>query len=244
MSSTPHLAVVSDNEPEEPGKLVGDGVAISIHTKQAKKLIGGRAGNSEARDAKLTYGQVGLISFAKSIRLIQERSRMADPDPYSLYCLYLVEQKMSEAKVRLDKIQAEMEDIQKSIPRGVTVKSVISGEPIDISLQFKSPFAYQMAYLIAGYDSLVLVAETLKRTGLITNKLFEGKFTFNAATPIRAALKIPAKFKDNGIRMSLFSTNNAYRKETQLTYGDIPDEILSGYILPEIERQKIRRNDI
>lgn len=131
----------------------------TLHTHLAVNMFRGRKGDR----AKNQRPIVGLSLFGRSCGLIWSAAR--NDDPYADQCLLRIETVYNTEKALLDKREAVLNNMLQGID-GLEVFQFVSAKPMEIPINFHSPWAFRGLQLLLQYDRIVRLAMTASHVGL------------------------------------------------------------------------------
>jgi len=204
-------------EDERPGVLRGT-VTLTLHTRQAERLVKGRAGTAE------TPAIVGLVSFANLLRPIWEGAR-AD-DPYADWWLLKVEDALARSERRLLEASRSADALlEASGP--LTVSGVASLRPARIAVRFGNPYAFKGARLLGAYDDLACRLLTARYLALMTADRAD-ELLASGGRDVRRAFLSPTGYRSTGVTRKDFLEGTEKAREAQAEMGELPPEVLAG----------------
>lgn len=212
-----------------PGALRSQ-VWLTLQTRQALQLVRGR----NARRGKPAIA--GLIHFAERLRLIWQAAR--DDDPWADWWLVRIHES-TEACVRyFEDREAQMQALlSRCAAMDVTVAG--SERPSRVSLQFANPYAYRAARLLARFDTLVCMALTARRVGLLDSESSD-QVIRSCGHRLRSAFTAVHEYRFTGASRESLSLGDAKSDEALAAMGEVPEEILSGEQRAPIVPRKTR----
>jgi integrating conjugative element protein (TIGR03761 family) len=191
---------------------------LTLHTRQAQRLVKGRAGDAEKPAI------IGLIGFAGLLRPIWLGAR-AD-DPYADWWMLRVHQALEQAREGLSQASAALDERLQGTG-AIAVSPSASLRPVRVPLQFGNPYAYRGALLLADYDALVCRALTSEHVGLVTRDEAERALHLGGRW-VRRALQSPLGYRLTGVTRADLAQGTAKAQQAHEAMGEVPDEVLSG----------------
>ena len=110
---------------------------------------------------------IGLTRFGAILSQLQV-CVYAD-DPYADWWLVKVEEALARSAQEVKVLRHWVEDQLKSTP-AIEVKLAASLQPVRVPLQFRNPFAYSAARILADVDTLVRAVLTARHIGLMDRR--------------------------------------------------------------------------
>ncbi|MDE0251027.1 MAG: TIGR03761 family integrating conjugative element protein [Gammaproteobacteria bacterium] len=212
-----------------PGALRGP-VWLTLQTRQALQLVRGR---NATRDKPAI---LGLVQFAERLRLIWQAAR--DDDPWADWWLVKVHESI-EAGVRY--FQARKTELEALLTRDPAMDITVAGSerPSRISLQFANPYAYRGARLLGQYDTLVCMALTAHRVGLLDSGGSD-QVIRSGAHKLRSTFTGVYEYRFTGANRELFVHGDARCDVARKAMGEVPNEIVDGELRAPITPRKLR----
>lgn len=193
--------------------------SVMIQTFDAKRIVVGRR---RSLDGKAHI--VGLIDFGSRVRKVWDAA--VKDDPYADWYLLRIEQAIHSARSRIGKELALMREHLARVPKGVAI-STVTAKGIRIPLTFASPYGYMAAYLVADYDTLVRLARTALRHGLIGSG--EGRLVISrGAKWIRSAFTLVTQWHHLDITRRDVVQGSQRAQMAQAIMGVLPDAVMEG----------------
>lgn len=212
---------------ERPGRLTTNG-DITLHTRQAHKLFYGRRGEPQ----KKIFPVIGLVRFATNVGAIWTASE--GDDPYADLALLEIEQEFDDAEKVLAQYAKSMDDMLENDVDGINVSVMQSAKPVNLDIQFYSPWSYRGARLLAKYDKLVLKCLTAKHVGLMFDEDWE-RIVVRSGTRIRAMFQRSQLWRVTGVTRDDIAANNQVAQRAEEVYAKylqqmlvMPDDVLRG----------------
>ncbi len=201
----------------QPGRLRGS-YAIILHTRQAQRLFRGR------RKTDDKPGIIGLTAFSAIMTRIWEAAGL--DDPYADWFLLQAEQAIEEARKGVHARQQEVDRVLQSRER-VKIEVASSLEPVEMPLNFPTPYGYMGAYLIEDFDQLVLSLLTAVHVALMPRDMAMAGLSHTSKI-IRRAFLTPAHYKLLGITRKDITMTTQRGAQAIDQMGELPAEVLEG----------------
>ncbi len=204
-------------QPSQPGRLRGS-YSITLHTRQAQRLFRGR------RKTDDKPGIIGLTAFSAIMTRIWEAAGL--DDPYADWFLLQVEQAIEDTRKL---VHTRQQDVDKHLSSRERVKIEVASslEPVELPLNFPTPYGYMGAYLIEDFDQLVLSLLTAVHVALMPRDTAMATLS-NTSRAIRRAFLTPAHHKLLGITRKDIVMTTQRGAQAIAAMGDLPPEILEG----------------
>lgn len=204
-----------------PGVLRSDAY-LTVQTKQAQRLIEGRRADDHAAAI------IGLTRFAALLRPVWNGART--DDPYADWWLVRVEDAIAESEQELIELKAHVE---KALARrdGITIRVAESIEPLQVPLNFATPYSFRGAYLLALYDEVVRVILTARHVAYLDRDRSE-QLLDDAGRHVRRAYLSSAGYRFLGINRQDIALMTARAKEASDEMGTLPQEIIDRTLRP------------
>ena len=203
--------------PVMPGSLRSE-VTLTLETRQAQRLVSGRARRAD-RPAI-----IGLIGFAGLVQAIWQAAK-AD-DPYADWWLIQIDEALTAVETVLLIAQRDVDAQLQAIP-ALRVIAGASTQPVQTALQFSNPVSYRAAGLVARYDRLVCGLLTAQHTGCVgapeTHRCLAA-----AGRQMRRALLSPVGYRSLGITRESVRQQTPDAQVAQARMGVLPEVVLSG----------------
>lgn len=146
------------------------GATATLHTHLAVNMFRGRRGDRAKNQREI----VGMSLFGRSCGLIWSAAR--NDDPYADQCILEIERVFNEEKVLLDRREQQLNDMLEGMD-GLDVVIQSSSRPVEIPINFHSPWAYRGLQLLLQYDRIVRLGMTTHHVGLIDDKEWDDVVT-------------------------------------------------------------------
>ena len=201
---------------DQPGALRG-GVTLTLQTRQAHRLVKGRAATAE------TPAIIGLLGFASLLRPIWHGAR-AD-DPYADWWLIKVHQTLELAHQGLDTACERLTQRTRDND-AIAVDGAMSTKPIRVALQFSNPYAFRGARVVARYDDLARMALTARHVGLMTGRDAE-ELLHHGGRLARRAFLGPVGYRLTGVTRADVTWQNETALRAREAMGEVPADVQS-----------------
>ena len=202
---------------ERPGVLRG-GATLTLQTRQAQRLVKGRATSAEKSAI------VGLIGFANRVRTLWHGAR-AD-DPYADWWLLQVHDALDQAERALVSLEQSVTSRFEALG-AIDVALPASIKPARIVLNFSNPYAFRAAGLIGRFDALACKVLGARHVGLLGRDEAE-KTLHQGGRRVRRALQSPLGYRLIGVTRDDVGQGTTKAMQARDAMGEIPDEVLSG----------------
>lgn len=217
-----------------PGPLRSKAV-LTLHTRKALTLFQGHQQKGD-KDGSKYYTINNLKKFALKMNVIWFAAQ--NNDPFADWHLYLIEQKLEEAKALMSAEIIKLEGILDCFGL-LETQLAYSNDPVEIQLSFANPFSYRAALLIGQYDKLACMDLTAYHTGLIDKE--DRNAAINVmAKRIRKLLLMASKWKPSGVTRDTYDPATADTRKAEAAMGALPkaflDKSLRARISPDIRK--------
>jgi integrating conjugative element protein (TIGR03761 family) len=202
---------------ERPGVLRG-GATLTLQTRQALRLVTGRAYSAQKPAI------IGLFAFANLLRPIWHGAR-AD-DPYADWWMLKVHDALESARLQLDAAQQEVVAYLQTL-EAIEVALPTSLQPVRVELNFSNPYAFRGARLVSAYDGLVRATLSARHVGLVTSDEAE-RVLREGGRPIRRAFLSPLGYRSTGVTRQDLEEGTAKAGQAQDVMGEVPHEVYTG----------------
>jgi integrating conjugative element protein (TIGR03761 family) len=192
---------------------------LTIHTRQAQRLIEGRA---EANRPPI----LGLLSFGKRMRSVWLSA--SHDDPYADWFLLRIETEIEQTRKLLEAQVKVLTDLLAGIA-GVQIDVAVSMEPIEVELSFANPFGYIGAFLVADYDELCRRVFTARHFGLI-DRVYADKLLHNCGNALRRTFQYSAGWRFTGVTRDDMRHGTETSKQAIEFMGELPEPQLNASV--------------
>lgn len=200
---------------------------LTIHSKEAKKLIKGREIEKNSESGK-AFSINGLELYSRRLNSIWYRIK--NDDPYAEMVLMEVERRIERAKKKIKSATEDAELILKKTPPGISIGLSSSIKPIKFSLNDSKYYTIHTklaAVLIAEFDFLVRKLKSCIESGQLTKSQYKrdiGKLT----TAIRGVLIAPSIYMNMNISRKDILEPTENGKTAIERFGLVPFAILNN----------------
>ena len=241
----------------DPGPLVGAS-KIVLHTRQGRNLVMGRPPEMEDSNShKVKFHHIkGVFDFARQVRQVVQSASM--DDPYADWTLVRLEAAFKETEAWIRHTRQEVE-AKLSAFRGVDILVAQSVTPIEVTVQFRTPYSYLPLYAISDADQLFLAILTAAHTARLSRDQKE-RLMRDVSAKVRSLLYAPDVWRWGGAlvtrtllqQIDQESLHPKIRKamaDAKQRMGELPQAILDrslrGEFAPEIRtKPKFAREDL
>ncbi|MGH8656677.1 MAG: PFL_4669 family integrating conjugative element protein [Gammaproteobacteria bacterium] len=200
-----------------PGALRSE-VWLTLQTRHAQQVFSGRRPSAEK------HYIIGLTRFGAILSQIQI-CVYAD-DPYADWWLVKVEEALQQASHEVTVLRQAMEQRLQNTP-GIEVKIAESLNPVRVPLQFRNPFAYAAARILADFDLLVRGVLTARHIGLMDRREAERCIVLGGRA-LRRAMGAALGYKYEGVKRHDVYEGNAKAQQAEARMGVLPPDVLDG----------------
>ncbi len=202
---------------DTPGALRSE-VWLNLQTRHAQQVFMGRKASAEKPYI------VGLTRFGAILSQLQV-CVLAD-DPYADWWLLKVEEALEQAAEEIKALRERVEERLRQTP-GMEVKIAETLQAVRVPLQFRNPYAYSAARVLADFDTLVRGVLTARHIGLMDRREAE-RCMLMGARALRRAMGTALGYKYEGVKREDLHEGNAKAQKARERMGDVPPEILDG----------------
>ena len=202
---------------DTPGALRSE-VWLTLQTRHAQRLFTGRRATPEKPYI------IGLTRFGAILSQLQV-CVYAD-DPYADWWLIKVEEALQRSAEEVQALRQAVEEQLRSMP-AIEVKLATSLEPIRVPLQFRNPFAYSAARILADVDTLVRAVLTARHIGLMDRREAERCLVLGTRA-LRRAMGTALGYKYEGVKRQDIREGNVKMQRARERMGEVPAEVLDG----------------
>ncbi len=200
-----------------PGALRSE-VWLMLQTRHAQQVFSGRRPSAEK------HYIIGLTRVGALLSQIQV-CVYAD-DPYADWWLIKVEEALQRAADEVTVLRQAVEQRLTDTP-GMEVKIAESLNPVRVPLQFRNPFAYAAARILADFDVLVRGVLTARHIGLMDRREAERCIVLGGRA-LRRAMGTALGYKYEGVKRDDVYEGNAKAQQAEERMGVLPPEVLEG----------------
>ena len=189
-----------------------------LQTRHAQQAFTGRKATPEKPYI------IGLTRFG--VILSQLQVCVYADDPYADWWLIKVEEALQRSAEEVQALRQAVEGQLRSTP-AIEVKIVESLQPVRVPLQFRNPFAYSAARILADFDTLVRTILTARHVGLMDRRGGE-RCILLGARALRRAMGTALGYKYEGVKRQDIRENNAKAEKARERMGEVPAEVVDG----------------
>ncbi len=202
---------------DTPGALRSE-VWLTLQTRHAQRLFMGRRATPEKPYI------LGLTRFGAILSQLQVC--VDADDPYADWWLIKVEEALQRSAQEVQALREAVEEQLRSTA-AIEVKIAESLQPVRVPLQFRNPFAYSAARILADFDMLVRAVLTARHTGLMDRREAERCLVLGTRA-LRRAMGTALGYKYEGVKRQDLREGNAQAQKAHERMGEVPPEILDG----------------
>ncbi|MGH8651473.1 MAG: PFL_4669 family integrating conjugative element protein [Gammaproteobacteria bacterium] len=202
---------------DAPGALRSE-VWLTLQTRHAQQVFSGRRPSAEK------HYIIGLTRFGAILSQIQI-CVYAD-DPYADWWLIKVEEALQQASHEVTVLRQAVEQRLSNTP-GMEIKIAESLHPVRVPLQFRNPFAYAAARILADFDVLVRGVLTARHIGLMDRREAERCIVLGGRA-LRRAMGTALGYKYEGVKRHDVYEGNAKAQQAEERMGALPPDVLEG----------------
>lgn len=228
-------AIKRSNQPNLADGIVGPGTAnmspgamqmsavVKFHSTQSINMFRGRKGDPEKGIRPI----IGLARFARQVSLVW--SAAAIDDPYADQVLLDIEQAYDAAKMSLEAKEKTMTNLLEGLDDfEVTLQASV--QPVQITLQFYSPWGFRGAMLLKQFDKLIRMALTARHIGIFTEEDWVS-IVRDAARSLRHMFNEVDGWVSTGVKREDIRNSTNVAKRAAARY----EEIKKGYLVVDQE---------
>jgi integrating conjugative element protein (TIGR03761 family) len=213
-ANVPLVTVRRRSQMQAPGPLKSQNDLATLHTRQAQRLVEGRAGPRPV---------VGLLMFAARVGEMCQAIR--EDDPYADWILLRVERELDKAKSLLAEKDAQLNRMLGETD-GVSIGLAESSEPTRIQINFGNAYGYQGVFLLRDYDNLVRTALTLGHCGLL-ERARVAEILNACGGAVRRAFQEAMAWRRTGVTRDDVKKNAESAQAATQSMGELPDYALA-----------------
>jgi integrating conjugative element protein (TIGR03761 family) len=202
---------------ETPGPLRNE-VWLTLQTRPAQLIFSGRLATPEKPHI------LGVTRFGAILSHIKV-CVYAD-DPYADWWLIKVEEALAQASAEIKSLCTSMQNRLKPTP-AVEIAIAESLHPLRVPLQFRNPYAYQVGFILAEFDTLVRGVLTARHVGLMDQREAE-RCIATGGRALRRTLGTACGYKFLGVKRTDIAEGNAKAQLARERMGEVPPEVLDG----------------
>ncbi len=215
----------SSSEPfEDPGSIKSD-VSLMLHSKEALKIFMGRKENKQEGIHHIP----GVSVYAKLLRTIWGSCLAGNP--FAKYWIKKIEEKLKESE---EDLQAYFDQLEKYQPPSarLNISKSISVKPVEVKLNFATPYTYKVVYCLVLFDEIVTKLITLRHIALISPYEFD-RGVRESRGAINRVLNAIGGFKPVEITLNDVREGNKTYLEAVELMGELPEIIIKNQYTPE-----------
>jgi integrating conjugative element protein (TIGR03761 family) len=196
---------------------------VKFHSTQSINMFRGRKGDPEKGIRPI----IGLARFARQVSLVW--SAAVIDDPYADQVLLDIEQAYDAAKMSLDAKEKTMTNLLEGLDDfEVTLQASV--QPVQITLQFYSPWGFRGAMLLKQFDKLIRMALTARHIGIFTEEDWVS-IVRDAARSLRHMFNEVDGWVSTGVKREDIRNSTNVAKRAAARY----EEIKKGYLVVDQE---------
>ena len=139
---------------------------VFLDSKHALRLIGGRKGNPNAKEAWARHDVIGLVKYGPAVIRLYKMGYANNP--YVDEILIKLEKRIEEAEDYFRKNNTYLKQLMQNIPSNTNVQVVKSAKPFHLKPNFGgNPYANKGVLILAQYDQMMTLMETCRAYGLL-----------------------------------------------------------------------------
>lgn len=223
MSDEDEIKDVNIEAFETPGTIKSE-VSLLLHTKEALKIFMGRKENK----AEGVHHIPGISVYAKLLRVIW--GACLGGNPFAKYWIQKIEVVLAESEADLKTFLADLEE-QVAIPR-LKISKSLSVNPIEVKLNFATPYTYKVVYCLGMLDEIVAKLITLRHMALISPVEFDRGLR-DSRGAINRVLNTIGGFKPIDVTLNDARDRNEKYMEAVALMGELPELIVKNQYTPE-----------
>lgn len=212
-------------ELENPGQVVTN-KTLTLHTKEALKIFKGREANAE----KSVRDIPGIPVYASFLKVIW--GDCWNGNLYAKYWIQKLEKSLGEAEKHLISVKSQLDNKSASRLKQISLSNSEATHPVDVEINFASPYTYKIIYLLIQLDEIVAQMINLRHIAIINPVEFEASKR-EAVSSIQKVLNGLRGYSRQGITLEDIEAKNAKALEAISAMGELPQDILDGSYHPE-----------
>jgi integrating conjugative element protein (TIGR03761 family) len=192
---------------------------LTLHTRHAARIWEGRAATNE---------RVGIIGLGTFVAIMAKIRRGAEQDdPYSDWWMLRIEGKLDEAKLRLQELREQADQLLADIPPALTIGENFNVHPVKVPLFVNAQLGFLAIYLLAQFDEFVRRVLLAQHIALI-DRAATGYWINEGARLLRSAFAMAQRYRFSGTTRDDHAANNAAARAARAKYGQPPQDVLEG----------------
>lgn len=199
--------------------------SLTITTKDGQNLIRGRPG----RPGKPPI--YGMLTFA---RIVSEIVADAHRDnPYAEHFLLKVEEAFARCEQSFEAAQKQLHPLQQQ-GRNLIVRleqSAPHSPPIEVPLNFATPYGFMGAHLLSDYDSLVDLSDKCALCGLLTKRECS-RIQKRITRSLRGVYHSVSAYRSIPVTRTQILENTPLAEDAKSQIAELPEAVLTGEIRP------------
>lgn len=141
-------------------------LTIELHSHHAIRLWTGRQKQTGAEGGA---GRAPILSMPMAIhRTGKIQDDAALDNPYADACLISLEDRLNQARQRIEGCVADLQAVMSALPKQVSLTEVACISPLNIGIYSRTPAGYRCVWLLVGFDELARLAFQAHHYGLIS----------------------------------------------------------------------------
>lgn len=212
---------------------------LTLHTHHASRIWHGRAA---------AEGRAGIIGLSGFVSIMNKMKRGAEQDdPYSDWWMLRIEDKLNDAKSRLQALREQIDQVLADVPPALSLGENLNVQPVKLPLFVNAQLGFIAVYLLADYDNLVRRLILAHHTALIDRSTME-RWLDEGAHLLRSTFSLAQQYRYSGAKRDDFAANNAAARAAREKLGDLPQDVLEGtrrsrFAPPVIRRSALSTTD-
>lgn len=227
------------DEPQQPLQLnlgsLRSAMSLTLHTHHASRIWHGRA---------KAEGKAGIIGLNGFISIMSKMKRGSEQDdPYSDWWMLRIEDKLGDAKTRLQALREQVDHALTDVPAALSLGENLNVQPVKLPLFVNAQLGFMAVYLLADYDDLARRLILAHHTALIDRSTLE-RWLNDGAHALRSLFSLAQQYRYSGTQRDDFAANNAAARAVLEKYGPLPQEVLEGTHRSRFAPPLIRRTPL
>lgn len=192
---------------------------LTLHTHHAARIWNGRPA---AQDRPSILGLTGFATIMSKMRIGAEQD-----DPYSDWWMLRIEERLDDAKKRMQQLREQVDHELAAIPSGLSLGENLNVQPLTMPLYVNAPLGFLAVYLLAEYDELARRLILAHHTALIDRVTME-RWLDDGAHLLRSIFALAQRYRYTGTQRDDYAANNAAARAARDRYGELPQDVLEG----------------